>query len=108
LGELLVRNGQITEDMLYEALSLQQGLPIADLDPGDVLCRVVRALPARVFRDWRLLPFRIANGALFVATPDIPPPEIGSTLRSFISLEIRFHLVTTFEFKKLTDALLTR
>jgi len=106
LGKYLVRMGQITGETLYEALSLQQGLPFDSLDPRDVPRRVARALPAQVSRDWRILPFRIAERTLFVATPDIPPPEIDNALRSFTSLEIRFHLVTPLEFEKLASALL--
>ena len=106
LGELLVTTAQIDETTLYEALSLQQGLPFDYIDPRLVPRSVVRALPAKVSREWRILPFRIADRALFVATPNVPPPEIHSALRSFTSLEVRFHLVTPAHFDSLAVELL--
>src|ERR1700749_1933316 len=35
LGELLIRVGALSEANLYEALSLQQGLPVIDLQPRE-------------------------------------------------------------------------
>ena len=106
LGAQLVNLGHLQEDDLYEALSLQQGLPLARLEPDDVEAKSVRALPSAVARNWRVLPFRVAEGRLFVAGPDLPSPEMNAALRDFTSLEIRFHLVTPSEFNVLTEALL--
>src|SRR5208283_2849741 len=56
LGAQLVRLGYLREDQLYEALSLQQGLPLAYLVPEDVERKSVRVLPSAVARNWRVLP----------------------------------------------------
>ena len=64
LGEHMVELGLISEDELYEALSLQQSLPVADVDMTSVHPRVARALPAKASRDWQVLPFRVAGGRL--------------------------------------------
>jgi adsorption protein B len=106
LGEHLVRAGQLDEVALYDALSIQQGLPIGQLDPDDIPRRVAHAIPAHAVREFRVLPFRIAEGSLFLAGPDIPSAEVTSALRRFTSLELRFHLVIPSEFEKLTAALL--
>ena len=106
LGSQMVQLGYLRESDLYEALSLQQGLPLAHLYPGDVEPTSIRVLPSAVARNWRLLPFRIANGSLFVAGPDLPSPEMNAALRTFTALEIRFHLVTPTEYNWLTRALL--
>jgi type IV pilus assembly protein PilB len=106
IGEHLVRCGRITEDALYQALSLQQGLPVAKLDPRDVPQRVARALPQHVAREWRVVPFRIAGNSLFLAGPDLPTQEMNTALRQFTSLEIRFHLLTPTDFEKLSALLL--
>ena len=57
-------------------------------------------------RRWRVLPFRVAEGSLFLASPDLPSAEVNTALRCFTALEIRFHLVTPAKFEKLTEAVL--
>jgi adsorption protein B len=106
LGEHLVKAGQLTEDSLYEALSFQQGLPIAHVDAERVPKHVAHALPEHVVREWGVLPFRVGEGSLFVASAKLPTPQVNSSLRSFTALEIRFHLVTPTEFEKLATALM--
>src|SRR5579863_301296 len=106
LGEHLVSAGQLSPDILYEALSLQQGLPVAQVEPAEVPVGVARALPERVVREWKVLPFRVAEGNLYLAGPEIPTPETTRALRPFTSLELRFHLVTPARFEALTVALL--
>ncbi|HYL73093.1 MAG TPA: glycosyl transferase family protein [Bryobacteraceae bacterium] len=106
LGEYLITLGKIVEEDLYEALSLQQGLPSGRLEPRAVSANVARALPRHVVRDWRVVPFRIATGSLFLASPEIPTDELSRTLRGFTRLSLRFHLVTPGNFEELTAALL--
>lgn len=106
LGEFLVESGGLTEEALYEALSLQQGLPLMHVEVREVLLNVARALPERVVREWRVLPFQVAEGSLLLASPELPTPQRTAAVRSFTSLEIRFHLVTPSQYRHLVDALL--
>ena len=53
---------------------------------------MTRAIPAAVARKWRILPFRIAAGELYMAGSDLPDEEMQKDIRRFSSLEIRFHL----------------
>ena len=104
LGEFLVRCALVDEDAVYEALSLQQGLPLMDFE--EIPSGLAHTLPRRIVRDWRVVPFRVAEGSLFLATPELPTLEMSEELRRCTSLEIRFHLVTPARFRKLTGALL--
>jgi adsorption protein B len=106
LGEHLVMSGQLDEDSVYRALSLQQGLPMGRVDPRTVPAHVAHALPEHVVREWSVLPFRVGEGNLFVASSKLPTPKMNTSLRAFTALEIRFHLVTPTEFENLTTALL--
>jgi adsorption protein B len=106
LGEHLLRLGKLTEEELYNALSIQQSLPAGRVDPGGVSMNVARALPRHVVRDWHVLPFRIATGSIFLASPEIPTDELSRTLRRFTRLTLRFQLVTPENFEELTEALL--
>jgi adsorption protein B len=106
IGEYLVKLGRISHDDLYEALSLQQSLPSGRLEPLDISTKVARALPKHVVRDWRVLPFRIAAGNMFLASPEIPTDELSRTVSGFTRLALRFHLVTPSNFEELADSLL--
>jgi len=106
LGEHLVQLGKITDDELYEALSLQQSLPAGRVEPWVVKSSVARALPRHVIQSWHVLPFRIFAGSMFLASPEIPTDEMSRTLRCFTRLSLRFHLVTPRNFDELTGALL--
>ncbi len=101
LGEFLIQQGKLTEDELYEALSLQQTLPLGR--PDSVSVPVTRTIPAEVARKWTVLPFRIAAGELHVAGADIPTGEMTSEIQGFCPLEIRFQLVTPTAFRELAD-----
>ena len=106
LGEHLVKLGVISDDELYEALSLQQSLPSGRLEPWVISSHVARALPRRVVRDWRVLPFRISSGNMFLASPEIPTDDLTRVLRGFTRLSLRFHLVTPQNFEELAESLL--
>lgn len=106
LGQYLMQLGKISEDELYEALSLQQSLPMGRLEPQTVNRKVARALPRHVVRDWRVLPYRIDAGSIFLASPEVPTDELNRVLRGFTRLSVRFQLVTPGNFDELTNALL--
>jgi hypothetical protein len=106
LGEFLVASGELSEEHLYEALSLQQGLPIARVASDEFPLRIAHALPERVIREWRVLPFKVADGSLLLASPELPTPAMTAAIRPFTTLEMRFHLLTPTEYKQLVDALL--
>jgi bacteriophage N4 adsorption protein B len=106
IGEYLLERGNLTADELYEALSLQQSLPAGRLEPWVVSTHVARALPLRVVRDWKVLPFRISSGNMYLASPEIPTDELNQTLRGFTRLSLRFHLVTPENFQELAESLL--
>ncbi|MGJ5818542.1 glycosyl transferase family protein [Paludibaculum fermentans] len=101
LGNYLVELGLLTEARLYQVLGIQQCLPTAEIGFAVVTARVARSLPQRVMREWGVLPFRIQDGALDVASPRIPSDEMHVSLQRFTRLHIRFHLVTPSALKSL-------
>jgi hypothetical protein len=101
LCDYLLSCGLLSEDDLVEVLSLQDGVPIVQLEPADIPPRTGRALPARVALQWSVLPFRIENGNLHLAGPRLPGDAVQEELRRFTSLRVRFHLVTRTEWEEL-------
>ena len=106
LGAHLVASGVLSDDALYDALSFQQGLPRVRVELDAVAQNVSRVLPESVARGWRVMPFKIEEGGLLLACPDLPSLEMTTALSGHTSLEIRFHLVTPAEYETLADALL--
>ena len=106
LGEHLSRIGMLDEAGVYESLSLQQGLPTARVGAEDVSIRVARVFPRHAVDQWRVLPFRVVEGSLHVASPDLPSSEMTAALQPVTGLPMRFHLIAPTEFKKLAEALL--
>lgn len=101
LGEHLMDLGWLSEHELYEALSLQQSLPVVDVDVKSVHPRVARALPAEASRKWQVLPFRVACGRLDVASPLVPTDQMQVMVQKYTRLEVRFHLVPKSRFEEL-------
>jgi hypothetical protein len=107
LGEYLVRHGKLSEPELYVALSLQQNLPLTAPDASNISEPATRAVPAEMSRRWRVLPFRVVAGQLFVAGPDLPSLEMTEDLQRFSKMEVRFHLVTPTDFEALARVYLS-
>ena len=105
LGEHLMDMGAITEEELYEALSLQQSIPLAALDPEHVSPMIARSLPSHVMSEFQVLPFKVAFGSLFVAGPEVPRDDMHTALREFTRLKIRFELITRSNFDQLMMAM---
>jgi bacteriophage N4 adsorption protein B len=106
IGDHLVRLGILSEDDLCEALSLRDNVPLGRLDARSIPRRVSRALPAHFVRQWRVLPFRVEQGDLFLAGPQLPNGEFQKALRKLTRLGVRFQLVTPSNFEKLREELL--
>ncbi len=104
LGEHLIALGKLTEEDVYDALSLQQGLPAGRLEPDEVSRRASRALPRRLAEQWQVLPFKIDDGAMFLASPEVPTQEMTDELGGFTRLSLRFQLVTPANFEELREA----
>jgi hypothetical protein len=59
-----------------------------------------------VAREWGVLPFRVSEASLFLASAKLPSAAMTAALRLFTALELRFHLVTPTVFENLAGALL--
>ena len=106
IGEHLVATGRLSAEDLYEALSLQHGLPRAQLDARRIPTRVVQSLPREVLREFKILPFQVSEGALHLAAPEFPSSKLQAALRTFTALELKFHLMPPTEFDRIFHTVL--
>jgi adsorption protein B len=103
VADFLLDGGLVTEEQIMEALCLQQSLPRARLSPAEISPRTRRTIPQEAARSWRVVPFRVEDGTLHVASARVPTDEMISNLRLFTQLEIRFHLISPREFEELQE-----
>lgn len=101
LPDYLLQHGFVNQEQLCEALSLKEGLPAVHLDPRGISRKVARALPVHVAEQLQVVPFRIQNGTLHVAGPQVPRVNLTDSLQRFTRLQIEFHLVTWRNFEEL-------
>ena len=101
LGEHMLNLGMITDEELYEALSLEQDIPYGKPERSIVSVPITRSFPVAIARKWQVLPFRVVAGELYVASSTSPHAAMCAELKRYSSLEIRFQLVTPREFEEL-------
>ena len=104
LGEQLVLVGAITEQQLYDALGVQQQLPVLAAGPLSIPAKIARALPVHLIQDWKVIPFAINEHGLQLCTPEPPSEQLAALLRQYTQLPIRFHLLPASRFAALSSA----
>ena len=70
LGEVLIKQGFVTEDNILKTMQSQLGLPSIDLSKVVLNDGILRLLPEAVVRKYCVLPIELTNGQLLVATSD--------------------------------------
>jgi hypothetical protein len=106
LADWMVERGDLREEEMYEALSLQLCVPLATVLPSDIPAAAARALPAHVVRDLAVIPIRRQAGELLLAASDIPPEEVQRSLQEYTRMPVRFALVTRSNYDELRRAVL--
>jgi adsorption protein B len=103
LGEYLVQHHKIEQEYLYQALSIQTGLPLGVPAASELSLPATRLLPADAVRRWKVLPYRVSMGQLHLVTPEVPSEATITQVARFCALEPRFRLVEPSEFDRLAS-----
>jgi adsorption protein B len=101
LGEHLVELRKLSEEVVYQALSTQAGIPLGAPPDHDVSPAAARTVPAEMAKRWRVLPYRVVMGQLHLATTEAPSEEMIRELGQATGLDLRFRLTQPGEFRKL-------
>ncbi|OLN32239.1 GspE/PulE family protein [Desulfosporosinus metallidurans] len=70
LGEVLIKQGLVTEEDILRTMQSQLGLPSIDLNRIVVPEQILRLLPENVVRKYTVLPVEMSNAQLLVAMSD--------------------------------------
>jgi adsorption protein B len=106
LGEHLVELGLAGWRAVYRALAVQNDLPFLEVDPRGVSRRVARTIPARLARSLRVLPVCVQEGAVEVATTEVPSEEVWREVGEHFPAPVHFRLVTPDNFAALVEEFL--
>ncbi len=90
----------------YPSLAPPAALPLAAVDAGQVRREAARALPLYFARRWKVLPFKVAEGSLFLATPVPPSEDLREDLKRFTRLQVRYQLISKPNYESLLSELL--
>ena len=93
LGEYLVRSQHVREEYVYQALSVQAGVPAGYTRASEIDAQATRILPAEFVRRWKVLPYRVALGQLHVLTSEVPSEALIREVSTLSHLAVRFRLV---------------
>jgi adsorption protein B len=101
LGEYLLQSQKLSEQDLYQALSLHAGVELGAPGPAELSLKATRTLPLTTIRRWKVMPYRIDLGQLHLLTPEVPTERMTRELAHYSALEPRFRLVRPSEFERL-------
>ena len=73
------------------------------VEPVEVQPQITRSLPKRLMQEWTVLPFRVAAGSLWLASPNLPTPAMQEALQQHTRLSLQFRWVTPSNFRMLAD-----
>jgi type IV pilus assembly protein PilB len=89
LGRILVEMGFVSEKDVLQALGLQAGIETVDLDALEVPSGVIDKIPASVAKIYNIVPVRLENDTLIVATADPLNINAIDDLRFILGCEVK-------------------
>jgi type IV pilus assembly protein PilB len=103
IGEQLIQEGAITERQLLEVLEFQLGIPSLQLEDEPVDLEAVRLVEEAAAREYLLLPFEKQGGKLKVAMADPQNEKAIQQLQRSTGMIVQPFLAARSELKKAID-----
>ena len=96
LGEALLKIRAIEEDLLLQALAIQCDMPwLPHLDVAQVDHELIKKVPIHFARRYRVLPMKVDDGAIVVATTDPLETAALDDLRLLLGMPVKAILTST-------------
>lgn len=94
LGDILMRNGAITENQLIQTLGMQLRISTREIDPYDTPLELLRMLPRELAVRYSVFPVEVRNGTLIVAASRLPAREDLSRIEAAAGRPVELCLTT--------------
>ena len=96
IGEALLKIRAIEEDLLLQALAIQCDMPwLPHLDVAQVDHELIKKVPIHFARRYRVLPMKVDDGAIVVATTDPLETAALDDLRLLLGMPVKAILTST-------------
>jgi type IV pilus assembly protein PilB len=95
LGQAMIEQGFIDEVQLTKALCRQYKLPFVDLSRAKIAPNVAALVPKKVVNDFNVVPVKLNEGRLILATDDPAVTLAVDDLRFALNREVTFALTPT-------------
>ena len=107
IGPFLLVNGLLSEEDYCEAISLCSGAATRPtyINPAPVEQRAARSLPMTLQSKCRVIPVKIEDGQLYLATVQAPAAPLIDEIQQHTRLEVHFRIVTPSNYAELRSAL---
>lgn len=103
IGEVLLALDFVTPSEIAEAVSKQTKIPLVNLDVEVVSKEALRLIPRQVAKSKNILPLRLVEGRLLVASDNVEDIMLVEHLRRVSKKNVDFVIADSFKLKKLID-----
>lgn len=103
LLRLLQQTGLITDEDRCQALSLQSGIPMTQIDVGQVKRPLTQCLPKNLQQRHGVVPYSVREGRLLVASATVPTAQAFEELTNLTFLPVEFQLITEVNLAELQE-----
>jgi type IV pilus assembly protein PilB len=94
LGQILLEQGLVDEDVLHKAIAKQFGLKYVNLDNISIPPEAASLIPAELIRRYGILPLKRENGTLKLAISDPMDLEMMDTVRMQAGAELECYVAS--------------
>ena len=105
IGQILVKNGYVTENNIKDALELQFGITYVNLNKVIITPEVLKMIPEHIIRQYQVIPVTFANNTLTIGMVDPTNlPAIDDVrLRLGKGMSVKTQVITEDDFYKLMN-----
>ena len=103
IGRIAMEMGLLDEDQLAQALAEQMNLQIIDLEGLDISDEVLEEVSDAMAQLYKVVPVRLSDGVLTVATCEPQNLSMEDELRRFLGYDIRLLIAIESQINKTID-----
>ncbi len=103
LGKLGMEMGLITDEQLAQALGEQMHLQVVSLDDVSIDKETIESINDTMAQMWRVIPLRLEDNVLTVATAEPQNLQIQDELRQFVGYDVRTVVATDYDIQRTLD-----
>ncbi len=105
IGKILVDKKFITEEELVNALSLQLGIPVVDLNKHEINEEIIKLIPENMIKKYRVIPINRLGNTLIVAMEDPTDLNAIDDIRFYTGYNVDVVIATPSAIKNTIDRL---